>query len=210
MCGESSKGVLDDVEKLNECLMTAIFSKKTVKIILTFFRKLIIFAFKNMFPRASSVIVPILKAFLPKICKKKEGCDHPLLSSYPCNKTIRVSFIDYFGLGECVKVRDYMCPNNTDNNDEIVPKLMNTVVCILKMLPSMDVKSILRRFLCRVMSMLIGYLRTQNIGESLQPIFDALHALGNCGSNQPIDPKAEKRILRDLQFRLALVDVKVR
>ncbi|XP_077526490.1 uncharacterized protein LOC144138191 isoform X2 [Haemaphysalis longicornis] len=197
MCGESHRGVLDDVERLNQCLMSAIFSRKTAKVILTFLRKLIIFSFRNMFPRASSVIVPVLKAFLPKVCKKREGCDHPLLSEYSCVRNISVSFIDYFGVGECVKMHEYICTSAGINK------------CIFNKLPGVDVKNILRVFLCRIMSMLIGYLRMQNIGDAFEPIYDALHTLGNCKSSRPISQKAEKRILRDLQFRLARADLRL-
>ncbi|XP_077526491.1 uncharacterized protein LOC144138191 isoform X3 [Haemaphysalis longicornis] len=126
-----------------------------------------------------------------------------------CGESHRGVLDDVERLNQCVKMHEYICTSAGINKDELVPKLMNMVVCIFNKLPGVDVKNILRVFLCRIMSMLIGYLRMQNIGDAFEPIYDALHTLGNCKSSRPISQKAEKRILRDLQFRLARADLRL-
>lgn len=202
MCHSTGFAIRRNMERLHRCIMDSILSQTSVKLILTFLRHLIIYSFEKLFPRAASIIVPILKAVLPKACKMKHGCHHPLLSKDPCRVTVSISFVDYIGVGECVEVREFMCNDSIYTRDEIVNSLMKMGVCVLKRLPNVNYRKLLKRILCKIMRMLTRFLRSLHTSTNMEPVYEALHNLTNCHMETTISPKAERRILRELQFRL--------
>ncbi|XP_077527759.1 uncharacterized protein LOC144139213 [Haemaphysalis longicornis] len=202
MCHSTGFALRRNLERLHTCIMESILSQTSVKVILTFLRALIIFCFEKLFPRAASVLVPILKAVLPKPCKKKNGCNHPLLSENPCRITVDLSFVDYVGVGQCIEVKEFMCNDNIYTRDEIVATLMKMGVCAMRRLPNVNYGKLLKKVLCKILRLLIKWLKGFKSSTNLEPVYDALHNLTSCHTESPINPKAERRILQELQFRL--------
>uniref|UniRef100_L7LQF8 Putative glycine rich protein n=1 Tax=Rhipicephalus pulchellus TaxID=72859 RepID=L7LQF8_RHIPC len=203
MCGKSGPYVKLALERLARCIMDKIFSRQSLKVILTALRKPIIFAFRTLFPRVSNVVVPVLKALLPKPCsaiQRSNGtCDRQLLPTTPCSSYVNLTFNDPLDIRHCIDVSVLMCSEEGADKDQMVIELMKTVVCAMKKLPAINVRMMLKMLLCRVSAWLIEFLRSRDYKLMVQ-VAEMLHALGKCQKYYPMNPKAERRLLPEAEF----------
>ncbi|XP_037570748.1 uncharacterized protein LOC119452869 isoform X2 [Dermacentor silvarum] len=205
MCGKSRPYIKLALEKLANCLMDAIFSENTIKKILTALRRPLIFAFRTLFPRVSKVVVPVLKALLPRPCNERElregTCDRQLLPRTPCNSAVNVTFSDPLDIRDCIDLNQFMCFEEGADKDEMLVELMRTMVCAMKKLPELSVRLVLKKLLCRGMSWLIEFLRARDF-NTMKRVVEAFHTLGSCYRYYPANPKAERRLLPEAEFHL--------
>ncbi|XP_075557200.1 uncharacterized protein LOC142589596 isoform X2 [Dermacentor variabilis] len=193
------------LDKLANCLMDAIFSKRSLKKILTALRKPLIFAFRTLFPRVSQVVVPALKVLLPRPCNERERgegtCDRQLLPATPCSSTVNVTFSDPLDVRDCIDLNQFMCFEQGADKDKMLIDLMRAIVCAMKKLPELSVRLVLKKLLCRGTSWLIEFLRTRDF-KTMTRVAEAFHRLGSCYKYYPADPKAERRLLPEAEFHL--------
>ncbi|KAH6943762.1 hypothetical protein HPB50_026938 [Hyalomma asiaticum] len=153
----------------------------------------------------SKVVVPVLKALLPKPCNEKElqrgTCDRQLLPQNPCNGTISVTFNDPLDIRECIDIAKLWCFEEYADKDEMLIELMRDIVCVMKKLPALKVRLMLKKLLCRGIAWLIEFLRSRDL-KTMRKVVEAFHTLGSCYKYYPTNPKAERRLLADADFYL--------
>lgn len=192
-CKTTKDELRESSRSLAKCLMKSLVTANFFKILLRGLGQAMFYGMQVSLPGSTLLASPVVHGFTNLFRRPK--VQHKIIfTSRPCNETVKATFPDFLGIGDCILPEHFMCTRTGWMNlrTQALASFLSMVVCAMRKLPFFSVLFLLKDMMCSGFQMLQSWFQKIRV-PIMMPIMNFFDFIFQCNPKFTTPPSVDTK-----------------